>query len=343
MSDSNVPGVDSNKVSAWLTNLLPDLKLPIEFSALTGGLSNLSYKFVDQSGAAYVLRRPPLGDVLQSAHDMVREHRIVSAVAKGPVPVPKTHGVCEDVSITGAPFYVMDYVEGLVLTDVDIAQKLSVEDRAGVSQHLVEVLADLHGTDIDAIGLGDLARKEGYISRQLKRWTRQWEATKTHEIPEMDEAIRLLHERMPEQIGAAIVHGDYRLGNMIVAEGKVQAVLDWELCTLGDPLADLGYLLNTWVEPGEPGSEIHIIGIGGFWSRNELCDAYAQASGKDLSQINYYRGFSSWRMAAIDQGVYKRYFDDTTGKTVGIDLEEKKANVLRRARTALDLINSVGP
>ena len=332
----DIPGIDSDKVSTWFANNLPDIELPIEFSALTGGRSNLSCKCVDQRGAAYVLRRPPLGHALESAHDMVREHRIVSAVGKGTVPVPKTYGVCEDVSITGAPFYVMDYVDGVVLIEPDESEKLSLEERVNVSQHLVEVLAALHATDIDAIGLGDLARKEAYIARQLKRWTRQWEATKTHEIPEMDEAIRLLHERMPEQIGASAVHGDYRLGNMIVADSRIQAVLDWELCTLGDPLADLGYLLNTWVEPGEPLSDIHILGVGGFWTRDQVCDAYAQVTGKDLSHINYYRGFSSWRMAAIDQGVYKRYAEEATGDVEEMDLEEKKETVLRRATTAME-------
>ena len=336
----DVPGIDSDRVSAWLASKLPDLELPIEFSALTGGRSNLSCKFVDQRGAAYVLRRPPLGNALESAHDMVREHRIISAVGKETVPVPQTYGVCEDVSITGAPFYVMRFVDGVVLMEVEQSEKLSLVDRAGVSQHLVKVLTDLHATDIDTIGLGDLARKEGYVARQLKRWTRQWEATKTHEIPEMEEATRLLHERMPEQIGSSIVHGDYRLGNMIVADGKIQAVLDWELCTLGDPLADLGYLLNTWGEPGEHLSDIHILGVGGFWTRDQVCDAYAQVTGKDLTHINYYRGFSSWRMAAIDQGVYKRYAEEATGDVEEMDLEEKKETVLRRATTALEQLTN---
>lgn len=324
----NAPGVDDEKVTAWLTRLLPDLEPPLEFSPLTGGRSNLSIKFVDRRGSAYVLRRPPLGNVLESAHDMVREHRIVSALGSSKVPVAPTHGVCEDISVTGAPFYIMTYVDGLVLSGPGSAARLPREQRAGVSRHLVEVLAALHDVDIDAVGLGDLARREGYIARQLKRWTGQWQATKTHEVPEMDELVRLLNEHMPEQVGTSIVHGDYRLGNMIVAGGQIQAVLDWELCTLGDPLADLGYLLNNWPEPGEPN------GAEGYWTRNELCEAYATASGRDLGQINFYQAFSSWRMAAINQGVYKRYLEGSMADS--IDLEEKKQSVQRRAKIALN-------
>ncbi len=324
----NAPGVADDKVAAWLIRLLPDLEPPLEFSPLTGGRSNLSIKFVDRSGAAYVLRRPPLGNVLESAHDMVREYRIVSALGPSTVPVAPTHGVCEDISVTGAPFYIMTYVDGLVLSGPGSPSRLPREQRAGVSRHLVEVLAALHDVDIDAVGLGDLARREGYIARQLKRWTGQWQATKTHEVPEMDELVRLLNEHMPEQVGTSIVHGDYRLGNMIVAGGQIQAVLDWELCTLGDPLADLGYLLNNWPEPGEPN------GAEGYWTRNELCEAYATASGRDLGQINFYQAFSSWRMAAINQGVYKRYLEGSMADS--IDLEEKKQSVQRRAEIALN-------
>lgn len=338
ITDMDVLGIDNEKVTAWLADLLPGLKPPLAFSLLAGGNSNLSYKCVDQTGAAYVLRRPPLGHVLESAHDMVREHRIVSAMQQSSsVPVAPTHGACADVGVTGAPFYVMSYVEGVVVTEVEIARQLPMADRASLSKHLIDVLAALHHTDIDAIGLGDLARKEAYLARQLKRWTKQWQATKTHDIPEMDEAVRLLGDRMPDQVGASIVHGDYRLQNLIVAEGKIQAVLDWELCTLGDPLADLGYLLNNWAEPGEPNSEKNVIGIGGFYSRDELCDAYATATGRDLSHINYYRAFSSWRMAAINQGVYKRYLAGALGDDVGdIDLEDRKRRVRVRARIALD-------
>ena len=331
-------GIDNRKVTAWMRNRLPDLKPPLKFSLITGGHSNLSYKCVDQAGAAYVLRRPPLGNVLESAHDMVREHRIVSAMDKSLVPVAPIHGLCEDIRINGAPFYLMGFVEGLVLHDVVHARTLSMEDRALLSEHVVKVLTDLHLTDLNDVGLDSLARKEAYLARQLKRWTQQWEATKTHEVPEMDECAALLKERMPEQIGATVVHGDYRLGNMLVADGCIQAVLDWELCTLGDPLADLGYLLNNWAEPGDPNSDLQPTGIGGFWSRDKICDVYTASTGRDLTHINYYRAFSHWRLAAINQGVYKRYLVGAMGDGQAIDLEEKKESVQRRAESTLSLL-----
>ena len=331
-------GIDNGKVTAWMLNRLPDLKPPLTFSLITGGHSNLTYKCVDQDNAAYVLRRPPLGNVLESAHDMVREHRIVSAMDKSLVPVAPIHGLCEDIRINGAPFYLMGFVEGLVLHDVTQVRTLSMEDRARLSEHVVKVLSDLHLTDLNEVGLDNLARKEAYLARQLKRWTQQWEATKTHEVPEMNESVALLKERMPEQIGTAIVHGDYRLGNMLVAEGRIQAVLDWELCTLGDPLADLGYLLNNWAEPGDPNSDLQPTGIGGFWSRDKICDVYTATTGRNLAHINYYRAFSHWRLAAINQGVYKRYLVGAMGDDQAIDLEEKKESVQRRAIATLNLL-----
>ena len=168
---------------------------------------------------------------------------------------------------------------------------IPLDERRSSGEHIVDVLATLHLIDPDDVGLGTLARKEAYIERQLKRWTKQWEATKTHEIPEMEESERLLHEDMPEQIGSAIVHGDYRIGNMIIRDGRMAALLDWELCTLGDPLADLGYLLNNWIEPGDKGAEGNPTGVGGFPGRDHVLTVYQERTGRDLSRINYYRAF----------------------------------------------------
>ncbi|MEX2365534.1 MAG: phosphotransferase family protein, partial [Pseudohongiellaceae bacterium] len=177
-----------------------------------------------------------------------------------------------------------------------------------------------------------------------KRWTKQWEASKTHEIPEMEESCRILTERMPEQIGAAIVHGDYRLGNMLVNGNEVRAILDWELCTLGDPLADVGYLLNNWVSPGEvktgEGDQCPTA-VGGYLSRDEICEIYENNTGRDLSNINYYRAFSHWRLAAIGQGVYKRYLAGAMGDRPDDEvLEQRKEGVVNRARAALDLLHA---
>ena len=252
-----IEGINGKNVSDWLIEHVPGLKAPLNYSLIAGGHSNLTYRCEDSAGNTYVLRRPPLGHVLESAHDMGREHKLIDAFINSEVPVPQTFGLCRDKNVNEADFYVMEFVDGLVLNDSDTAANVPEGERASISEHVVEILSRLHAIDPDMVGLGDLGRKEAYLARQMKRWTKQWEASKTHEIPEMEESCRILTERMPEQIGATIVHGDFRLGNMMVAEGQVKAVLDWELCTLGDPLADVGYILNNWVsleEVPEPGA-----------------------------------------------------------------------------------------
>ena len=335
-----VEGIDIENVTAWVAERIDGLAPPLEFTLIAGGHSNLTYKFVDRRGEAFVLRRPPLGHILESAHDMGREHRIISALWDTDVPVPETFGLCEDNDVNGAPFFLMKFVEGVVPHDVDAAATIPEHERASAGEHVVDVLAKLHLIDPDDVGLGNLARKEAYIERQLKRWTKQWEATKTHEIPEMEESERLLHEDMPEQIGSAIVHGDYRIGNMIIRAGRMAALLDWELCTLGDPLADLGYLLNNWTESNEPGAEGAPTGVGGFPGRDHVLAVYQERTGRDLSRINYYRAFSHWRLGAITQGVYKRYLVGAMGKNRDFDLERYKLGIHQRAETALRFLTT---
>ncbi|MEM7079943.1 MAG: phosphotransferase family protein [Pseudomonadota bacterium] len=335
----DVQGIDAVAVTAWFEAHVPDAQPPLKFALIAGGHSNLTYSATDASGRVFVLRRPPLGHVLESAHDMGREHKIISALADSAVPVAATMGLCSDVQINEAPFYIMDYVAGPVLHDAEIAQSLPAHERRSLGEHVIDVLAELHLVDPDAVGLGDLGRKEAYLARQLKRWTKQWEASKTHEIPAMEESQRLLARHMPEQVGATIVHGDYRLGNMIVGAGKIQAVLDWELCTLGDPLADVGYLLNSWIAPGEVEEDLSPTAVGGFPSRDEMTARYAASTGRDLSQINYYRAFSHWRLAAIGQGVYKRYLVGAMGDNREMDLEVYKQSVSTRAEAALALLS----
>lgn len=335
-----VEGIREENVTRWLVEHLDAITAPLTFTLIAGGHSNLTFKIDDAQGRAYVLRRPPLGHVLESAHDMAREHRIISALADTDVPVAATFGLCQDADVNGADFYIMGYCEGTVLHGAEQSRTLTPEERARFSRHVIEVLVNLHGIDPDDVGLGDLGRKEAYIARQLRRWTRQWEATKTHEIPEMDEVRRLLDD-MPEQVGASIVHGDYRPGNMMVKDGRMAALFDWELCTLGDPLADVGYLLNMWHEAGEvdPTTDLRPIAIGGFASREALCEWYIAGSGRDLSNINYYRAFSHWRLAAITQGVYKRYLVGAMGDQE-FDLESYKEGISRRAAVALELLTA---
>ena len=183
---------------------------------------------------------------------MAREYRIIAAVGKTSVPVPPALGLCTDDDVNGAPFYVMGFVDGVVLDSVDKGAALPPELRRSAGRHLIDVLADLHAVDIDAVGLGDLAKREGYVERQVRRWSTQWENSKTRELPAIDEVARRLAERMPVQQGVSIAHGDYRFGNFLtdITHGRIAAVLDWELCTLGDPLADVGYLGVYWADPG---------------------------------------------------------------------------------------------
>ena len=233
----------------------------------------------------------------------------------------------------------MGFVSGAVLHDQQPVQEMAEAERYSFGLHAIEVLANLHLIDPDDVGLGQLGRKEAYLQRQLKRWTKQWEATKTHEIPEMDESLRLLNEDMPAQVGSAIVHGDYRPGNMIVANGRMAALLDWELCTLGDPLADVGYMLNFWPSVGERerGAEKAPTAVKGFPERKEIQERYERATGRGLERINYYRAFSHWRLGAIMQGVYKRYLVGAMGDQE-FDLEDYKEGISVKARSALKLL-----
>ncbi len=333
-----VEGIEIERVTGWMRLHMPELSPPLTFTRIAGGHSNLTYLCRDRTGARYVLRRPPLGLVLATAHDMARESRIVSALANSKVPVARVHALCEDVQVTGAPFYVMSFVDGAVLHGPNEARSVPEHQRASISEHVIDVLVDLHTTDIDAVGLGGLARKDAYIDRQLKRWTAQWEGSKTHDVPEMEEAGRLLRENVPRQEGATIVHGDYRLKNMLLLGGRVSALVDWELCTLGDPLADVGYLLNSWAEPGDATGAQQVTGVGGFLTRSAMCERYEALSGRSLKGIRYYRAFSHWRTAAINQGVYKRYREGAMGSQQTDDLEIKKQNVAGQAQAALALL-----
>ena len=339
-----IEGINENNVTAWLQEHVPSLVPPVSYSLIAGGHSNLTYRCEDTVGSVFVLRRPPLGHVLQSAHDMSREHKIIDALRDSTVPVARNYGLCQNSDVNEADFYVMAYVDGLVLNDSTVGASVPEAERATIGQHLIDILCRLHAINPDEVGLGNLGRKEAYLGRQIKRWTAQWEASKTHEIPEMENSCRILRERMPEQIGAAIVHGDFRLGNMIVGDGEVKAVLDWELCTLGDPLADVGYLLNNWMsldellEPG-PGDQAPTA-TGGFISRDELAGYYQTTTGRDLSGINYYRAFSHWRLAAIGQGVYKRYLVGAMGDNRDVDLDRQKEGVAIRAQAAMELLES---
>ena len=307
-----VSGIEQERVGRWIAEHAPDATPPFRYRLIAGGRSNLTYDVDDAAGRRLVLRRPPLGEVLQSAHDMGREHRILSALHPTAVPVPRPLGFCDDPAVTGAPFYLMEHVDGLVLRDAaDVPPAFGEPERRRTGEMIVDVLADLAALDPDAVGLGDLGRREGYVERQLRRWHRQFEQSRTRDIPSVDEVHRRLASHVPPQRRTAIVHGDYRIENTIVApDGTVRAVLDWELCTLGDPLADLGWLIAYWIEPGEDAPHMNRrmpTVLPGFPDRAAVVARYVERTGADVSSLRFYVALALWKLACIAEGVYARY------------------------------------
>jgi aminoglycoside phosphotransferase (APT) family kinase protein len=335
---SDPEGIDRAKVSAWLTENVEGLRAPFEFTLVAGGRSNLTFKVDDAAGRSVVLRRPPLSSVLATAHDVGREHKIISALGPTAVPVPDALGRCDDPEVNGSPFYVMSFVDGIIVRDATVGRDLTTpETRAVMGDSLVDVLADLHRIDPDDVGLGDLGRKEGYIERQLKRWSTQFDASTTRDLPVVKDVHRRLAEAVPVQGPAAIAHGDYRLDNCICdPDGHLAAVLDWELCTLGDALADLGMLVITWAQEGDtrtarPDAATQ---LPGFPSRDEVVARYAERTGRDVSDLPYYCAFQYWRLACISEGVYARYAAGAMGDQRDVDVEVLSQGTPRLAALA---------
>lgn len=332
-------GISIDRVTRWMLEHVEDLVAPLTFDLVAGGHSCLTFVVTDHGGRRTVLRRPPLGQVLATAHDVVREHRILSALGPTDVPVPRTLGVCEDVSVNDAPFFVMEHVEGVVLHEAavvdDALPEGAARHRAGLS--LVDALVALHAVDVDAVGLGDLSRRSGYLDRQLKRWSTQWDASRTRDLPEMEQLNRWLVANRPEEARTGIVHGDFRLGNILLRpDGAVAAILDWELCTLGDPNADLAYLLRSWTQPGEPVGP-HLVAptsVGGFPTREEMAGHYEALTGVRLDHLDYWMAFNAWRSAAISEGVLRRYLDGKMATTPD-DLDAFRVGVEQSARAGL--------
>ena len=339
-ADTAPRGIDATNVTRWFLDHAGDVEPPLAFELIAGGRSNLTYRVTDAAGHAWVLRRPPLGQVLATAHDMAREHKIISALAPTDVPVAPAIGLCTDEDVNGAPFYVMGFVEGVIARGVEAGRLLSVAARERAGHDLPEVLARIHAVDPDAVGLGDLGRKEGYIERQLRRWYRQWESSKSRELPVVDEVHDALAARVPEQGPATIVHGDYRLDNCILSpDGTIAAVLDWELCTLGDPLADVGLLLVYWTDRHDTTSALMetTTTLDGFPDRKELIARYAAASGRDVGDVDYYVAFGFWKLACILEGVYARYRGGVMGETSGYEGFAGQVEMLaRRAQASLE-------
>ena len=362
---STPPGIPSAaRLSAWIGETLGEtlsetLGQPAGLTGIqliAGGRSNLTYRLAmagPDGDRLLVLRRPPLGHVLPTAHDMSREYRVLSALAGTAVPVARPVAFCDDADVVGAPFYLMEYVPGVVLRTRQDTAALTVSQNADLSERLADMLAAIHGVDVEATGLAGLGRGAGYMTRQLARWQRQWELSKSREVPGYDELVARLAATLPPEGETTLVHGDFRLDNVLVTvspQPRITAVVDWEMATLGDPLADLGLTLVYWTDRGEegwleptlgsaapgPGLRTDATTSPGFMTRAEFAAGYARRTGRDISRIGYYVAFGYFKLAVVLEGIHARYLkQQTVGE--GFEREGQAVPVLvARAHDVLD-------
>ncbi len=312
-SDDALPGIRLAAVTAWVRARWPGAVGELRLSAVPGGRSNLTFLVEDAEGQRVVLRRPPLGALAESAHDVLREARILRALAGTAVRVPAVLAVCADSSVTGAPFVVMQHMTGISCQTPADAQLLPMQARAQAGRSLVATLLALQRLDPDQLGLGALGRGTGYFGRQLSRWLAQWERTRTRELPAIQAAHLDLAAAVPQQERTVLVHGDYRLDNCLVGpDGEVTAVLDWELATLGDPRADLGLLLAYWADPDDVVTALEhpATVVAGFPRRAEVASLARSGSGSEevrgVEGLDFATAFAWWKLACIVEGVYSR-------------------------------------
>jgi aminoglycoside phosphotransferase (APT) family kinase protein len=311
-------GLDTAAVAAWLASVAPGAVAgPLEATLITGGKSNLTY-LVGDGMHDYVVRRPPLGHVLATAHDMAREHRVMAALAPTAVPVPEMVALCEDVDVIGAPFYVMQRVDGTPYGRAAQLEALGAERTRVISERMVDTLVALHAVDYREVGLGEFGRPDGYLGRQVSRWKKQLAASTSRELPGMDELVEYLDANLPPDGEGTIVHGDFRLDNLLVQDDRVTAVLDWEMSTLGDPLTDVALLLAyQQLAEATPGSDAVVTDAPlapGYLDGDAVLARYAEASGRDVSDIGYHLSLAFFKLAVILEGIHLRH---SRGQTVG--------------------------
>lgn len=334
------PGVEPGSLAAWLETALPGFSAPATVSLIPGGRSNLTYLVTDAAGQRVILRRPPLGPLLRSAQDVTREWAMLRAFARTPVPTAQPLAHCADAAVIGAPFFVMGYVDGVTVADPATAAGLSPAARAALADSVTTVLAELHAQDPLAIGLGEFVRAGAYLERQLRRWSRQIKGQELVDASLIAEVRDRLAARMPAGGRTCVVHGDYKLANLRIGpDGGIRAVLDWELAALGDPLADLGWLLASWAQPGDGSAWIvpPPTSAGGFPDGGALAAAYAEKAGVDAGAIGYYVAFAYWRWSCINEGIRARFASGAMGDQP-LDLSAVEAQIrwqLCRARELL--------
>ncbi len=322
MTTSSPPGIDLDKLTPWFNEHVAPVK-SLSARVVGHGRSNITYRVEAEDGRPWVVRRPPLSHVQKTAHDMGREFRIISALEPTGFPVPKPHALCTDESVIGAKFYVMEFVDGLIAIDpVAVGAKFDEGERRKIGEELVDVLVRLHSFHPEEIGLKDFGRPSGYLERQVRRFSEQLETIRYRETEELDELAKRLQAAIPEERRLGIVHGDYRLDNAILNdEGHIIAVLDWEMCTLGDSLADMGLLRMYWGNPTSSQLNIgstSVMTLPGFPTWEETAARYEEKSGADLSELDFYTVLAHFKLGVILENMYKRFLD---GGTVGAGFE----------------------
>ncbi|HSI93180.1 MAG TPA: phosphotransferase family protein [Jiangellaceae bacterium] len=326
------PGVDLVRLRSYLDEAAPGLVAgPLAAELIEGGRSNLTY-VVGDGDKTWVLRRPPLGHVLPTAHNMAREHRVITALAPTPVPVPRPILLCPDESVLDAPFYLMEYVDGIVYRTQEQSAALGPDRARNLVESMLDVLADLHAVEPGDVGLADFGRPDGFLERQLRRWRAQLDASRSRPLPGIDELHEILGRTIPVSPPPAIVHGDYRLDNLIIGTGdRIAAVVDWEMTTIGDPLADLGLLLTYWDGLSAiPGSVSAAVGPDTAFPRgSELVAGYARRRPIDLGRLPWYVAFGCFKLAVITEGIHYRY---VSGHTVGGGFEGMGEHTLTLVR-----------
>jgi aminoglycoside phosphotransferase (APT) family kinase protein len=311
-----LPGLDLTRFGAWLADVIPGAGTTLTAELVAGGKSNLTYAVSDGSHE-WILRRPPVGHLLATAHDMAREYRVMAALQGTDVPVPTTYALCDDLDVLGAPFYLMERVAGRPYRFVREVEPLGPARTRAISIELVDVLARLHAVNPTAVGLADFGRPEGFLERQVRRWRKQMEASYTRDLPAADELHRLLAVRVPPESAAGIVHGDYRLDNVLTSnDDRLVAVIDWEMATLGDPLTDLALML-VYGRLGASAANNAVVDVAsapGYLGEDEILRRYGAASDRDLSAFNFYIGLATFKLAGILEGIHYRFVH---GQTVG--------------------------
>ncbi|WP_164117829.1 phosphotransferase family protein [Sphingorhabdus sp. Alg239-R122] len=328
--------LDETKLTAWMQENVDGFTGPLTLSKFKGGQSNPTYR-VDTPGRSYVLRRKPFGKLLPSAHAVDREYKVQSALHAQGFPVSRQFGMCEDDNVIGSMFYVMDFSDGVAYWDGTLPKQTNAK-RTAIYHQMIETLAKLHSYDPEKIGLADYGKPGNYCARQTARWSKQYKLSETETLPEMDKLIEWLPTTLPEQKGFGIAHGDYRIDNMIFAkdEPKVIALLDWELSTLGDPIADLSYFLMSWIQPAEGRNGLLGVDVGnlGIPTMEEAQGLYIEhAKLSEVPPMDWYMAYNLFRIAAILQGIKKRVIDGTASSAQAATMAERVAPLAQAAWT----------